>query len=129
MGPYSLLNDRTGFSSAALIAWKLIVTIAMSNATIVVSTNTVQVIGVLYAKSCSHLFITSQATGEAIRMETVMSFRKSLESRVTIPGTLAPKTFLTPISFVRCSALNVASPNKPKQEIKIAISEIPNDTG
>ena len=33
---------------------------------------------------------------------------------------LAPKTFLIPISFVRCSAVKAANPNNPKQAIKMA---------
>lgn len=32
----------------------------------------------------------------------------------------APKTFLTPISLVRCSAVNDAKPNRPKQLMKMA---------
>ena len=35
-------------------------------------------------------------------------------------GMEAPKTFRTPISFVRCSATNVVRPNNPKQAINNA---------
>ena len=66
--------------------------------------------------------MTHQAIGEAMTIEMATSFRKSFESSDTIPVTLAPSTFLTPISFVRCSALNVAKPNKPRQEIRMAIT-------
>ena len=37
-----------------------------------------------------------------------------------MPATLAPNTFRTPISFVRCAATNEANPNKPRQEMAIA---------
>ena len=33
---------------------------------------------------------------------------------------LAPNTFRMPISLVRCSAVNIARPNKPREEIKMA---------
>ncbi|MNT93991.1 hypothetical protein D3C72_2355790 [compost metagenome] len=35
----------------------------------------------------------------------------------------APRTFRTPISLVRCWAVYVTSPNKPKQAIKSASPE------
>src|SRR5215831_17202992 len=108
---HSVLNDFTGFAMAALIAWKLIVNKAINKATIVVITKTVQLIFFRYAKSISHLFITHHAMGDAITTDTATNFKKSFERRATIPETLAPKTLRTPISFIRCSALNVASPN------------------
>ncbi len=61
------------------------------------------------------------AIGEAMQMEIATSFKKSFESKPTMLATLAPNTFLTPISLVRCSALKVARPNKPRQEIRIAM--------
>ena len=48
------------------------------------------------------------------------SFTKSVDSIRTILETEAPNTFLTPISLVRCSAIYVANPNKPRQAIIIA---------
>src|SRR6185503_2703295 len=105
---YSVLKLFTGFAIAALISWKLIVSNAINNAIDAVITNTVHPILVLYAKSCSHLFMAHHATGEAMTIAMNTSFRNSLDNIPTILPTVAPKTFLTPISFVRCSALNVA---------------------
>src|SRR6185312_5319578 len=56
---------------------------------------------------------------EAIRT----SFKKSFDSMETISPALAPSTFLTPISFARCSAAKVINPSKPRQAIKIARTE------
>ena len=39
---------------------------------------------------------------------------------VTMFDAEAPNTLRTPISFVRCSAVNVAKPKRPRQEIKMA---------
>ena len=119
---YSVRKLFTGLAIAALIAWKLIVTNATVIATIEVIRNTSQLIFVLYANSCNQVFIIYQASGEAIRIEIPTSFRKSLDNNVMMPDTLDPNTFLMPISFVLCSALNIASPNKPRHEIKIAIT-------
>ena len=120
MAGYSVLKDFTGLATAALIAWKLIVNNAINKAINVVMANTTQLIVVRYAKLCSHLFITSHARGEAIIAAITTSFKKSVESSATILVMLAPNTLRTPISFMRCSALNVANPNKPKQEIRMA---------
>ena len=49
-----------------------------------------------------------------------MSLTKLPESIAIIFDTDAPNTLRTPISFVRCAAVKVASPNKPRQEMKIA---------
>ncbi len=64
-----------------------------------------------------------QAIGEAMTMAISTSFRKSLESSVTMLATLAPNTLRTPISLVRCSAVKVARPKRPRQEIRMAIPE------
>jgi len=37
--------------------------------------------------------------------------------------TEAPTTLRMPISFIRCSAVKIARPNKPKQEMKMARKE------
>ncbi len=42
---------------------------------------------------------------------------KIFRKQVPITLTDAPKTFLTPISFFRCSATNEVRPNNPRQEI------------
>ncbi len=57
------------------------------------------------------------AIGEAIKKAMHTSFRKSLEMSATTPETLAPNTLRIPISLVRCSAVNVAKPNKPRQMV------------
>ena len=44
----------------------------------------------------------------------------SLDIYLTTLATDAPRTFLIPISLVRCSAVNEDSPNIPRQEIKRA---------
>ena len=64
--------------------------------------------------------MTHQARGtaktNAITSSTANSRYKS--SRICV--TEAPNTFLIPISFVRCSVVNEASPNNPKHATKIA---------
>ena len=49
------------------------------------------------------------------------SFKKSLDSKVTICPTDAPRTFQIPISLIRCWAAKVLRPNKPRQVIMIPI--------
>ena len=53
---------------------------------------------------------------EAINTSTI----KSLDNMPTMPGTEAPNTLRIPISLVRCSAVKVTSPNKPRQEMNMA---------
>ena len=87
-----------------------------------VKTNTPKLIGMCEVNPCSHLFIASHAMGAATVTDKIMSFKKSFASNSTSAVTLAPSTFRTLISFLRCSALNVARPNRPIQEIRIAIA-------
>ena len=54
---YSVRNDFTGFAIAALIAWKLIVTDAITKAATAAAVNTIHPIFILKAKSCNHWFI------------------------------------------------------------------------
>src|SRR5580700_9606994 len=61
-----------------------------------------------------------QVIGTATRNARQISVKKSLDNSRTIRRTDAPIIFRMPISFVRCSALKAASPNNPRQEIKIA---------
>src|SRR5688572_26430757 len=61
-----------------------------------------------------------QASGDAMINAITTSFKKSFDSRVAIFGTEAPNTFLMPISFRRASAIYVARPNKPRQDMKMA---------
>jgi len=79
-----------------------------------------QVIFILYAKAWSHLCIAHHANGKAKTQAINTSSRKSLDNNATTFVTLAPKTFLTPISLLRCSAINVTNPNNPKQAINTA---------
>ena len=108
-----------GLTIAALIALKLTATNAISKDEHAATMNIHQFIVIRYAKSCSHLFIKYQATGNASTEAINVSFTKSLDNNVTTLGTEAPNTFLTPISFVLFSAMNALKPNKPKQAMKI----------
>ncbi len=81
----------------------------------------------LILKIWSHLFIASQATGKAISVAIVTSFKNSLDSNPTTVCTEAPSTFLTPISFFRRSAVKIDKPNKPRQATKMEIKvKMPN---
>src|SRR2546423_9288016 len=82
-------------------------------------TNTHQWISTLYGKSWSHLYIAHQATGTANNIDMITSFRKSFDNNLVILATDAPSTFRTPISLIRFSAIYVANPNNPRQEIKM----------
>ena len=110
----------TGFVSATFIAWILMVNKAIRNAMAHAITIIQIVKGALYAKLCNQLFMKYQAIGEATKNEITTSFKKSFDNSVTMPAVLAPRTLRIPISFIRCSTLKVVSPNKPRQDIKIA---------
>jgi len=58
-----------------------------------------------------------------IRHETITRTTKSFDSIRHTFATDAPKTFHTPISLVRCSAVKDDKPNIPRQLIKIASTE------
>src|SRR5215203_5193095 len=60
------------------------------------------------------------AIGEAITMAIMISFTKSFDNMAVMFLILAPNTFRIPISFVRCSAINAESANKPRQAMIIA---------
>src|SRR6478609_3079379 len=102
---YSAFKLFIGLILAALMAWKLMV----NRATIVVASpapkNTHQLIFMRYAKLCSQLFIDNHATGKAIREPAAINFAKSFEINNTICITLAPSTFLIPISLARCTVI------------------------
>ena len=61
--------------------------------------------------------------GTATTNAVMTNFRKSLLNKPTTEATLAPNTFLTPISLVLDSTVNIAKPNRPKHAIKIANPE------
>src|SRR4051812_12469210 len=81
--------------------------------------NTHQLISVRYTKSCSHLFITNHAMGEAIVNASNTNDKRSFDNKETICVTDAPNTFLTPISFVLVLVVYITNPNKPRQLMKI----------
>ena len=71
-------------------------------------------------KSASQPSMYNQANGMAIIEETrirTVKLRNNRPNKVVIE---APKTFLIPISFLRCSVTYAAKPNKPKQAILMA---------
>src|SRR6266496_3226211 len=74
----------------------------------------------LYAKLLSQLSIANHAIGTAITTAININLVNPVDNRYTTLNTEAPNTFLTPISFVRCSAINADKPYNPIQEIKIA---------
>src|SRR5450432_540415 len=61
-----------------------------------------------------------QDNGTAIRKEMITSITKSRESRFQTLKTEAPSTFLTPISFFRCSATKDVNPNSPRHDMTTA---------
>ncbi len=73
-----------------------------------------------YAKPSSHAFIAIHETGNPMSIEIMISRIKSFDNITITLLTDAPKTFRIPISFVRTSALKVASPNNPRHEMIIA---------
>src|SRR5678815_4439985 len=77
-------------------------------------------ISILYAYCCSQLFIAYQARGNAIKNASRIGFKKFADNNFIMLADEAPNTLRTPISLVRCSAVNVANPNNPRQEIKMA---------
>src|SRR6185312_1277964 len=87
------------------------------------STNTHQEIVVRYVYLCNQCCRKYRATGIATAHEMITRLIQSFDNIFQILNTLAPNTFLTPISFVLCSAINVARPNKPRQEINIASTQ------
>src|SRR3954468_967629 len=64
--------------------------------------------------------MASHASGNPSSIDSKINLRKLFDSIATIFITEAPSTFRTPISFVRWEAVNVASPKRPRQEIKMA---------
>ena len=82
--------------------------------------NTHQLILIRKTKSCSHACIANHPMGIAMISEMNTSEIKSFASSCTMLVTVAPRTFLIPISFVFTWAVYAARPNKPRHEIKIA---------
>src|SRR5262245_47647432 len=104
---------------ADLIVLTPSISIEITNIPTPVAANTHQLSAVRYAKSCSQLYITHQATGNVIKNATMTSVKKSLDNSETICATVAPSTFRTPISFVRVLVIYMTRPNNPRQLIKM----------
>src|SRR5450432_1256127 len=79
-----------------------------------------QDISVRYGYFSSHWCKKYHATGIAMAHEMITRLTKSFDNICHRLNILAPSTFRTPISLVRCSATNEASPNNPRQEMKTA---------
>src|SRR6187401_1739372 len=109
-----------GFVSAALIAWKLTVSSVIINAPNPEVAKIHHETVVRYSYFSSHVFIPYQANGIEIAQDRTTRVTKSFESILQRFATEAPNTFRIPISLVRCSATNDASPNNPRQEMRIA---------
>src|SRR6185436_17449967 len=85
--------------------------------------NTHQLIVILYAKFSSHELIAYHATGKAMIEAINTKPKNSFDTNTKISGTDAPRTFLTPISFVLLKVANIASPNNPRHATKMANAE------
>ncbi len=94
---------------------------AINNAINPAATNIHQLVSMRYAKFWIQAFITRNDTGVAITIAIQTSFINSLETSAIMFATVAPNTFRIPISLERCSAVNAAKLNKPRQEIIIAM--------
>src|SRR5262245_43114672 len=111
---YSVLRDFTGFATAALTAWTPMVKNAIKIANDPARINTHHAIEMRYAKSCSHLFMKYHANGAAMNNATITNLKKSLVNNCTMAGSEAPNTLRIPISLVRLTTANAASPNNPR---------------
>lgn len=120
---YSVLSVFIGLAIAALIAWKLTVTREMNIAITPANPKIHHSISIRYAYSCNQVCIAHQAKGDAISNAIMTNNRNSLDNKENKEKMLAPSTFRIPISRVLCSAVNMANPNKPRQEMKMASSE------
>src|SRR4030095_13695373 len=76
---------------------------------------TVQLISILYANDCNHLFIAYHANGDAINNAARIIFKKSFDKRVMMVPKEAPNTLRILISFIRFTAAKVTRPNNPRQ--------------
>ena len=72
------------------------------------------------AKSCSHLLPAHHASGTAISIAIPTNCKKFFATSKVMLLMFAPSTLLMPISFVRCTVVKAASPNKPRQASIIA---------
>lgn len=104
----NLYSDRrlvTGFATAALMDWKLMVTMVMIIAAKPAKINIKGLIEILYSYFCSQPFKKYRATGDAIKQLNNTSSMKSFDSNIHTCGIDAPNTLRIPISLVLCSAV------------------------
>ena len=102
---YSLLKLFIGLDTATFKAWNPTVNKAIKKAIMPAIANIHHDKPMRYANPSNQLRITNAVIGVAIIKEIATSARKSFDSVKIKLLTEAPKTFLTPISLVRCSTL------------------------
>ena len=102
---YSLLKLFIGLATATFKAWNPTVNKAIKKAIMPAIPNIHHDKPMRYANPSNQLRITNAVIGVAIIKEIATSARKSFDSVKIKLLTEAPKTFLTPISLVRCSTL------------------------
>src|SRR5690349_10719426 len=112
---YSVLKLSTGFTLAALTAWKLTVTNPNNSTDRPAIKNIHGEITIRFPKSCSQALAAHQATGEAAKIAITISTTKSLATSEAICKVDAPNTLRIPISLVRCLAEYTLKPNNPMQ--------------
>src|SRR5690606_32489662 len=117
---YSLRRDVAGLALAALNACVLTISNAKAKAMVPVNGNTHHSIEVLMVYLFKYMLSNHHANGDETTKDTITSNEKSFEISRTRLGTDAPNTFRMPISFVRCSAVKAANPNRPNPVISIA---------
>src|SRR5690606_27276712 len=117
---YSLRSVEAGLAVAALNACVLttskVKTSAIRPATGITHSGKL----IRYGYRSNKASAAHQATGEAITKPAATRRVNSRDIKSIRFDTDAPNTFLIPTSFVRCSAVNAASPNKPSPVIQIA---------
>ena len=96
---------------------------AISSAATAAATYIHQPMFTRYAKSFSQSLKNHHANGNAMIDAMITSTTNSFEINVTIFPTLAPITFLIPISLVRLTTASVANPNSPMHAINMEIAD------
>ncbi|MNN01590.1 hypothetical protein D3C81_1142140 [compost metagenome] len=104
-----------------MIDWKLTVSRAIIIVRKPAPKNMVMGTVVLKANPSSQFEVKYNATGSAIILAIMIKSKNSLFSICIILKTVAPRTFLMPISLVFSCAVYVHSPRSPRQEISIAM--------
>src|SRR5579863_4029737 len=120
MTAYSDLKLLIGLAIAALMAWKLTVASAIRMDIAPARPKIHHSIWMRYANFSSQLFIEIQAMGIATTRASSTRRINSPDNCTNRTPTLAPSTFRILISLARRSAVNIARPRRPMQDIKIA---------